>query len=274
MQIAFAIAKSSNGCVFKLVVAYSDVWGTKLLERILLDVVRWREASRAEKIKIIMEASSNEEAIHLLRGLYELKHVTIRLAAAPLGLFDIPYIRTTYAAEWIAHQLTRGYIGGDQVVVHGFTTERPFFWSDLERTRIWNLIMRDAMQRGVGPEGFSIPVHDRFGRRSLISLNTFMPSEDWKRYISTVAKELLEIAQVLHENAVRESGAEEIVRLGPREIECLQWVARGKDAGDIAEILEISEHTVRHYLKSAREKLNSRTLPHAVSKAIAYRVIR
>ena len=274
MQNSPTIAKSGCGGVFGFVRAPKACRGTKLLERILLNVARWRETSSAEKLKVIKEASSNEEAIHLLRGLYEIKHVTVRLAAAPLGLFDIPYIRTTYAAEWIAHQLTRGYIGGDQVVVHGFTTERPFFWSDLERTRIWNLIMRDAMQRGVGPEGFSIPIHDRLGRRSLISLNTFMSPEDWKRYISVVARELLEIAWVLHVNAIRESGAEEVVRLGPREIECLQWIARGKDAGDIAEILSISEHTVRYYLKSARDKLNSRTLPHAVSKAIAYRVIR
>lgn len=43
--------------------------------------------------------------------------------------------------------------------------------------------------------------------------------------------------------------------LSPRELECLHWAALGKDYKDIAMILEISEHTTRSYLKSARVKL-------------------
>ncbi len=238
--------------------------------------IRTRRAATAgsEKIAIIKRMPSNEEAIHEIRELYDIKHVTIRLAKTELGLFDIPYLRTTYSPEWVAHQLTQGYIGGDAVVVMGFSTDAPFFWSDLTRTPAWDRIMRDAMRAGVGPEGYSVPVIDSIGRRSLMSLNTSMPVSDWKRYISSVKDELLAIARILHKKAIEEAGFTSIPKLGPRELECLTWVARGNEAGAIAVRLSLSEHTVRSYLKSARQKLACRTLSQAVSKAISLRLIK
>ena len=53
-----------------------------------------------------------------------------------------------------------------------------------------------------------------------------------------------------------------------RELECLRWIARGKDLSEIAIILNISPHTARYYLKSARFKLDCVTSAQAVSKAV------
>ena len=61
--------------------------------------------------------------------------------------------------------------------------------------------------------------------------------------------------------------------LSPREIECLSWTAQGKDASTISEILEISEHTVRDYLKSAKYKLSCGTIAQAVFEATKLRLI-
>ncbi|WP_081582591.1 helix-turn-helix transcriptional regulator [Nitratireductor pacificus] len=227
-----------------------------------------------DRIAVIRGLSSNEEAIYRIRELYDIANVTIRLAKTELGLFDIPYLRTTYSPEWVAHQLTKGYIGGDAVVVAGFSTDVPFFWSDLTRTPAWDQIMRDAMRAGVGPEGYSIPVIDDVGRRSLVSLNTFMPVADWKDYVRSVEGELLTVARILHDRAIEEAGFTFVPKLGPRELECLTWVARGNEAGAIAERLSLSEHTVRSYLKAARQKLACRTLSQAVSKALSLRLIK
>jgi DNA-binding CsgD family transcriptional regulator len=51
-------------------------------------------------------------------------------------------------------------------------------------------------------------------------------------------------------------------------VECLRWVARGKDATEIAAILNISPHTTRDYLKSAHYKLDCVSSAQAVTKAI------
>ena len=55
-------------------------------------------------------------------------------------------------------------------------------------------------------------------------------------------------------------------QLSRREIECLRWTAEGKTHTEIAIILNLSEHTVRGYLKDARTKLDCVTLAQAVSK--------
>jgi DNA-binding CsgD family transcriptional regulator len=45
-------------------------------------------------------------------------------------------------------------------------------------------------------------------------------------------------------------------------------MARGKDSTDIAIILDISPHTARDHLKSARFKLDCATSAQAISKAM------
>ena len=56
-------------------------------------------------------------------------------------------------------------------------------------------------------------------------------------------------------------------KFSPRELECLRWVAKGKTYIEVAMILNISDHTVRTYLKTARMKLGSVTLAQAASEA-------
>ena len=56
--------------------------------------------------------------------------------------------------------------------------------------------------------------------------------------------------------------------LSRREKECLQWTAAGKTSLEIAQILEISEHTVNHYLSNVCQKLDATNRAHMVSKAM------
>jgi DNA-binding CsgD family transcriptional regulator len=55
--------------------------------------------------------------------------------------------------------------------------------------------------------------------------------------------------------------------LSPRERECLDWVAKGKTAAEIASILNLSVETVRDHIKSMRGKLGARTKAEAVARA-------
>jgi len=59
-------------------------------------------------------------------------------------------------------------------------------------------------------------------------------------------------------------------KLAPREVACLRWCAFGKTAEEIALIEGISVHTVRHYLRSALDKLDSRTQAQAVARGLTY----
>jgi len=62
--------------------------------------------------------------------------------------------------------------------------------------------------------------------------------------------------------------AKPMVRLSPREHECLQWAAEGKTAWETGMILSIAEGSVAKILASAIRKLDCASKPQAVVKAL------
>src|SRR5207237_8474598 len=56
--------------------------------------------------------------------------------------------------------------------------------------------------------------------------------------------------------------------LTPRELEVLQWMARGLTNRQIAKRLQISEHTVKFHAGAVLGKLNARSRAEAVARAI------
>jgi LuxR family quorum sensing-dependent transcriptional regulator len=56
--------------------------------------------------------------------------------------------------------------------------------------------------------------------------------------------------------------------LTPREREVLGWVARGKSASEIGEILHITKRTVDEHVQTAVRKLGAMNRTHAVAIAI------
>ncbi|MCI5078440.1 helix-turn-helix transcriptional regulator [Oricola sp.] len=57
-------------------------------------------------------------------------------------------------------------------------------------------------------------------------------------------------------------------RITVREQSCLAWTAEGKTSEEIGIILDLSPHTVNHYLGSAARKLGATNRMHAVAKAL------
>ena len=86
---------------------------------------------------------------------------------------------------------------------------------------------------------------------------------DWTRFGAelTAASNLLDVA-------VREARPNLLVRLSPREIDCLAWLAHGLRPKEICWRLGISEKTFDKHMTSAKAKLKSRTRDQAVAKAV------
>lgn len=66
----------------------------------------------------------------------------------------------------------------------------------------------------------------------------------------------------------RQLPAQDIPALSAREVDCLQWVARGKTNWEVSQILCISENTVRYHLKNVFRKLDATSRSSAVMRAI------
>jgi DNA-binding CsgD family transcriptional regulator len=109
----------------------------------------------------------------------------------------------------------------------------------------------------------------------LLSVNSHLPLTSWHGLTDRFHEEWIELGVLIHRIAIRELYGEDdpVPTLSRREIECLHWMALGKDQKDIALILNISEHTVRDYTKSARLKLGCATLSAAVTRAGHLRLI-
>lgn len=223
----------------------------------------------------IQDAADTECAVNRVRDIYRLDHVTYHLAQTISGNVDAPFVKSTYPDTWISRYLLRGYVRVDPIAQEGFKRRLPFDWREIALTEQARELMIDAVEHGLGGNGYSIPVMDRAARRALLSLNSSVPDGQWSSFIAENAADLAEIAYRLHRKAVDELyGVDDPVpALGPREIECLTWAAHGKDSRTIALLLGISDHTARNYLKSARFKLDCANIAQAVTKAIKLRII-
>ncbi len=222
-----------------------------------------------EAFSIIENAPDTQVAVSKIRDLLKVDHVvyhTSKFGASPSA---DPYIRLTYPASWIKRYLQMGYADVDPVVREGFFRTAPFNWNELTiNGAAETAFFYDASAHGVGPQGFSIPVHSKHGHRALFSISSSRSEQEWINFLAAAKLTLIEIANRLHRRVISEVFGEDRPHLTARELECLRWIGSGKDAGEIAVILNISPYTVREYLKSARFKLDCVTSAQAVSKAV------
>jgi DNA-binding CsgD family transcriptional regulator len=227
------------------------------------------EQKLLQAYSIIEDTPELEATITKLRDLLNIDHLVYHSSKLGASPSVDPYIRLTYPASWIKRYLQMGYVDVDPVVREGFLRTLPFDWSELKiQSAAEASFLADALAHGVGPRGFSIPVRSKNGHRALFSISSSRSENEWVSFLRSTQPTLIQIANRVHRRVIDEVLGDDRPHLTTRELECLRWVARGKDTSEIAIILNISPHTARYYLKSARYKLDSVTSAQAVSKAV------
>ena len=210
-----------------------------------------------------------ETLVYDLRDLLGFDHIVYTTALSTVDPTIKPLVRTTFPADWLKRYVEKSYEDVDPVLKRGYASALPFRWSEVDiRGADTASMMGDAVRHGIGPNGFSIPIVSKTGRRGLFSITGADPAIAWNAFFASNVTSLTQVAHRLHKQITTKISSEGDLHLSGREIECLAWCARGKEAGDIAVILGLSIHTVREYLKSARFKLDCSNLPQAVAKAI------
>lgn len=207
---------------------------------------------------------------HIARH-FEVEYVTLHVFRAGHDAQNKPYVRTNYPDAWVSRYLLNDYVRIDPVLQMAEKTNVPFCWSTLDVTSAHHDMMQEAADHGLYPTGFSVAHVDAIGRRSVLSFNAqeARGGLTWGPFLAAHHDHLVQLAVRLHQMAIAEitDDSENLPQLSPREMECLRWTAAGKSHTEIAIILNLSEHTVRGYLKEARVKLDSVSLAQAVSKA-------
>lgn len=232
------------------------------------------EANLTKVFEIIESAPDIEFAILAVRDHLGVDHVSYNSSFVGAAPTVKPYVKMTYPSDWVKRYVLMDYAACDPVLKRGFSTNSVFQWSDLVLSNEQERHMiRDAGRHGIGPHGLSIPVTSKLGHRGLFSVSSSGQLSAWNRFRSSNLKTMISTANQIHRRVLAEEFGEKDIHLSPREMECLRWAAQGKEAHDISIILNISVHTVRDYLKSARFKLDSATITQAVSKAVQQGVI-
>ncbi len=227
------------------------------------------EKTLLEAYAIVEHTPEIQDTVVALRDLLKIDHLVYHSSKLGASPSIDPYIRLTYPASWIARYLQMNYVDLDPVLREGFRRTLPFDWSELEiKSAKEAEFLADALSHGVGPRGYSIPVRSKQGHRGLFSMSSSKSEQDWADFLKAAKPTLIEVANRLHRRVIAEIFGEHRPHLTERELECLRWIAAGKDASEIAVILNISPHTTRDYLKSARYKLDCVTSAQAVSKAV------
>ena len=192
--------------------------------------------------------------------------------SAPPSFDNIPRYMSTWSTEWIGHYTESGYFAHDPVLRRSLMSALPVDWCAVERRKpIEKQIIGDARDAGLS-NGVSFPVHGPLAEFGVISVTSDGSDRDFKKTLAHY-KHLLQVASIyLHEAAFnvrrKEPGVGPEQSLTQRETECLVWTTRGKTAGDISDILTISEHTVRFHINNAMRKLGVYSKTHAAAKSM------
>lgn len=187
-----------------------------------------------------------------------------------------PLCITNYPGEWAGHYLDQNYASHDFVARHASRSTIPFVWSDLSKnhrlTAQQKSIFDEAKEAGL-KSGGTVPIHGPASAKATFSVANRTTEEDFARLFLRHRHEIHLVATYVHEKIVGlglHKPIDSAIRLTPREIEILTWIAKGKSRWEVGTILNISEDTVKAHLENVRQKLGAANTTHAIAIALLH----
>jgi len=215
------------------------------------------------------ELSALQDAIVALRAHYEISHMVYHWVSAD----GEQYGCGTYPASWVQHYLSNDYLRIDPVIIGCFHRFHPVDWKALDWSGKAAIMLRaEAVAAGVGNQGYSIPIRGPSGQFALFSLTNTAGDADWAIFTEKNRRDLIMCAHAFNQKAIElevKRLPEPLKPLLGREIDVLTYLAMGYSRGQVAQTLNISEHTLRAYVEGARFKLGASNTMHAVARAVA-----
>lgn len=203
-----------------------------------------------------------------LRDIFEVDHLVYH----SVNSTGQQYAALTYSVDWVDRYLERDYARVDPVVLGCYRRFHPVDWRRLDWSgKAARDFRGEALDAGVGKQGFSVPIRGPSGQFALFSISDGRGDEKWARYTETHVRDLILAAHFVNQKALeieRGSDETEMQKLSPREIDALTMLAMGYNRAQAAESLSISEHTLRVYIESARFKLGAVNTTHAVARGL------
>lgn len=184
-------------------------------------------------------------------------------------------IARSYPESWMRHYAVRNYIDFDPTYRWAMQHRGAFTWKNIQK----------ALPLTVGEKRVMLEA-DEAGLKSGVSLSIFGPQGEIMGFglASSIANlaihkndlsALHALANQFHLTYMGLSEAQQNpqIVLSDRQRHILEWMAKGKDRAQIAEIMAISEETVKTYVKEIYKKLDCDDKTVAVLRAIQFGLI-
>ena len=236
--------------------------------------------SRPQKLNALLEQIEKAQSLGEIgavlaqfQTLIEVAHVNYSWLDHSDGIIGC----STLPEAWLARYAAQRYHRIDPVVLGCYTAFYPVDWRDLDwSSRVASAFRKDALAHGVGPQGFSIPVRGPSGQYAVFSVYSACDDAEWSRFTRKMSRDLILVAHYVNRRALAlETSFEPLPEqpLSAREAQALSLLAEGHSRAHVAQMLDISEHTLRVYIEGARDKLQAQNTTHAVARAIAIGLI-
>jgi DNA-binding CsgD family transcriptional regulator len=210
-----------------------------------------------------------QDQVFDLRDLYEIEHLVYH----SVNSTGKQYAALTYESTWVDHYIESDLARIDPVVKGCFQRFHPVDWKRLDwSSKKSRAFMGEAVNNGIGNQGFSVPIRGPNGQFALFSVNQRCDDAEWEKFTERSTQDLILVAHYLNQTALRiERGTDEMPTraLSPREKDALTMLALGYSRAQAAESLSISPHTLRVYIEAAQFKLGAANTTHAVARAMA-----
>ncbi len=190
-----------------------------------------------------------------------------------------PLYMTNYPVEWTRRYVEKRYISEDMVSRFAASSLRPFLWNSLgnqyDLTSSQRTVFNEATDFHLRSGG-AVPIHGPGAAKATFAVANDMPTEQFAALFKAQRHELHLVATYAHERMMQIGLGDTpapVPKLTSREVEVLTWSSRGKTAWEIAEILGLSDETVRDHIKHACRKLNTSNKTHAIAVALLHGLI-
>lgn len=178
----------------------------------------------------------------------------------------------TYSADWVSRYRDEGYERIDPILIRAPQSFLPIDWKAVEwDTKQKKRFLYEAVDSGVGNQGYTVPVRGPNGQFALFTINKSCADSEWEKFIRENAGDLLIIAHFFHQKVLEAENIDPNFNLAPlstRERDVLTYLSLGKSREQVAYDMKISTATIRVYIDSARHKLGALNVNHAIALGI------
>jgi DNA-binding CsgD family transcriptional regulator len=219
-------------------------------------------------LKAYLDSIQNAGSVDQLRSaLIEVaSHLGLSsVAYLALSGSDKPLLISNYNASWTSHYVAHGYHLFDPVIRKSLWCPNPFGWGpDCVRPNSLPAIRRffhEAADFGIR-YGHTFPSGQWRCGQAAMTFATDRRGREYQNCIRSHAAALQLISLLFHAEVqnMRDPGLSiEGVSLSRRQLQCLEWAARGKSVGEVAQLLGITRPTAKYHLDRAKAKLGVKT---------------